>query len=80
MQPTTPTTATNNNQGVMNGTGTVNTTLNDPDYKDWKNQGGGTANHGGRWRQYQSHCPGKGINLKCNGPASSLSRRWAANR
>ena len=63
---TAPTTGTNN-QGIMNETGTIDTTLNDPEYKDRKNQGGGTANHGGRWRQYQSYCPGKGINLKYNG-------------
>ena len=45
----------------------IDTTLNDPDYKDYKSRGSGTANHGKRWRQYQSYCPGKGINLKCNG-------------
>lgn len=65
-QQTAPTTRTSNH-GVMNGTGTIDTTLNDPDYRDQKNQGGGTTNHNGRWRQYQSYCPGKGINLKCNG-------------
>ena len=65
-QQTAPTTATNN-QGVMNGTGTIDTTLNDPDYKDQKNRRGGTANHNKKWRQYCLYCPGKGINLKCNG-------------
>ena len=52
-QHTAPTTASNgrsnqgssSNQGVMNGTGVIDTTLNDPDYKDQKNQGAGTANH-----------------------------------
>ena len=56
-QQTAPTTGTNG----------IDTTLTDPDYKDNKNRGGGTANHKKRWRQYRSYCPGKGINLKCNG-------------
>ena len=51
----------------MNGTGTIDTTLNDEDYKKYKNWGGGTAGHDQGWRQYCSYCPGKGINLKCNG-------------
>ena len=63
---TAPTTGTNN-QGIMNGTGTIDTTLNDEDYKKYKNRGGGTAGHDQGWRQYRSYCPGKGINLKCNG-------------
>ena len=37
------------------------------DYKNYKNRGGVTAKHKQRWRQYRSYCPGKGINLKCNG-------------
>ena len=65
MQQTTPTTGTNH--GIMNRTGVIDTTLNDPDYKDWNNRGGGTSSHDKKWRQYQSYCPGKGINLKCNG-------------
>jgi len=65
-QSTAPTTGTNN-QGVMNGTGTIDTTLNDQDYKKYKNRGSGTAGHDQGWRQYRSYCPGKGINLKCNG-------------
>ena len=56
----------------MNGTGVIDTTLNDADYKDQKNHGGSTANHGGRWRQCQSYFPGKGINLKCNGTKCQL--------
>ena len=64
-QQTAPTTGTNN-QGVMNGTGVIDTTLNDPDYKNRKNRGSGTTNHDKKWRQYWSYCPDKGINLKCN--------------
>ena len=64
-QQTAPTTGTN--QGAMNGTGVIDTTLNDPDYKEQKNRGAGTSNHTGKWRQYCLYCPGKGINLKCNG-------------
>ena len=59
-QQTTPT----SNRGVMNGTGTIDTTLNDEDYNKYKNRGGGTDSHNQGWRQYRSYCPGKGINLK----------------
>ena len=51
----------------MNGTGVIYTILNDPDYKKRKFCGTGTANHTDNWCQYHSYCPGKGINLKCNG-------------
>ena len=55
----------------MNGSGTIDTTLTNPDYKGYKNRGGGTANHGNCWCQYQLYCPGKGINLKYDGTRCS---------